>query len=114
MKALLLGALVSATLSFGGAAAAADRIVAQLEQPVAAKTKLVVGGSVWSCEGSTCTAVQQTSRATSLRACQSLAKEVGRLTTFGAARAYEAEQLTRCNTAAATPAPTFTETAAAN
>ena len=110
---LTLAALVS--LASAGSALAADRIVAQLEAPVAAKTKIVAGGSVWSCEGATCSAVNVSSRSTSLRSCQSLAKEVGRLSTFGGERAvFPAEQLTRCNTAAATPAAGAATQTAAN
>ena len=113
MKALFLAALLGGSLSVAGAASAADRIVAQLESPIAAQ-KLVSGGAIWNCEGSTCAATGQTSRSTSLRACQALAKEVGRLSSFGSEKTtFEAEQLARCNTAAASQA-TATETAAAN
>lgn len=113
MKLFAFAAAAALSLSFGGVAVAADRIIAELEAPVAAKTKLVVGGSVWSCEGSTCAATVQTSRATSLGACKALAKEVGRLSAFGVERArYETEQMSKCNTAAATPAAGATQTAA--
>ena len=112
MKMLTLAAAAVLSLAFAGSAAAADRITAQLEAPVAQATKLVAGGSVWSCEGSTCTATAQTSRSTSVQACQSLAKEVGRVATFGVARRpFAAEQLGKCNTAAAT-LPAATQTAA--
>jgi hypothetical protein len=61
---------------------------------VAERAKIVAGGSVWTCEGSTCSAARQTSRATSVSACQSLVKEVGRVSAFGVERKpYEAEQL---------------------
>ena len=111
MKAMLLAAV--AAFSLAGAASAADRIVAQLEAPVAAKTKIVAGGSLWNCEGATCVAAQQSSGATSVRACKSLAKEVGRLTAFGAERvSFAAEQLSKCNAAAAAPSAGATQTAA--
>ncbi len=113
MKSILLAVLAATSLSFASSATAADRIVAELESPVAAQTKLIVGGSVWTCEGTRCSAAQQTSRATSLRACQSLAKEVGRLSSFGVERTrFEGEQLGKCNTAAAAKAPAATEAAA--
>jgi hypothetical protein len=113
MKSIVLAALAGASLSLASTAFASDRIVAQLETPVAEKAKIVAGGSVWTCEGAVCSAAQQTSRATSVRACQSLAKEVGRLSAFGGERRqYEADQLTRCNTAASSQAPAVTQTAA--
>jgi hypothetical protein len=114
MKATILAAAAALSLSFAGASAAADRIVAQLESPVAAKTKIVAGGAVWTCDGASCSAVAQSSRSTSVRACQSLAKEVGRVTTFGAERGpFAAEKLSECNTAAASQAaPAVTQTAA--
>jgi hypothetical protein len=68
---------------------------------------------VWTCEGSSCAAAAATSRSVSVRACQSLAKEVGRLATFGAEqKAFEADQLTKCNTAAAPATVSATQTAA--
>jgi hypothetical protein len=98
MKSIVLAALAGASLSLATSAFA---------------SKIVAGGSVWTCEGSTCSAARQTSRATSVSACQSLVKEVGRVSAFGVERKpYEAEQLSKCNTAAASQAPAVTQTAA--
>ena len=113
MKSILMAALAGASLSLASTATAAERLIAELETPVAAQTKLVVGGSIWNCEGARCSAAQQTSGATSVRACKALAKEVGRLSAFGGeSTRLEAEQLGKCNTAAAPKAPGATETAA--
>lgn len=112
MKSFVLAASAALSLAAAGSAFAAERITASLEAPVAAKTRVIAGGAVWTCEGSSCFATAQTSRSISVRACQSLAKEVGRVSTFGGARdPFAADQLGRCNTAAAQPAG-VTQTAA--
>ncbi len=113
MKSTVLAACSALLLFAAGSAAAAERITANLEAPVAAKTKIVAGGSVWTCEGGSCFAVAQTSRSTSVRACQSLAKEVGRVASFGSTDdLFVDAQLGKCNTAAAPAVGDVTQTAA--
>ena len=53
------------------------RIAAALDQPLAAKTKVVAGGAVFVCEGAECVSTQAPSRALTAVACKALAKEVG-------------------------------------
>lgn len=99
MKLQVLAAVAAFALS-AGSAFAAERVVANLEQPVAAKIKVIAGGAVWYCEGSTCSASAASTRTVSVRACRDLAKVVGRVSTYGARSPLDAEALTRCNDAA--------------
>jgi hypothetical protein len=101
MKLQVLAAAAVLSLSFAGVASAADRMTAALEQPVAAKIKVVAGGAVWTCEGATCSATATTSRSTTFRACADLAKEVGRVSSYGGKSLLQAEQLGKCNASAA-------------
>mgnify|MGYP006899140096 CR=1 FL=1 len=72
-----------------------------LEQPVAAKTKVIAGGAVFLCEGSSCVASAALARTAGYRACRELAKEVGRVSAYEGKSALSADQLGRCNEAAA-------------
>lgn len=101
MQIRSIAALAAFAVACAGPAFAAERVVANLEQPVAAKIKVVAGGAVWKCEGSTCVASASSSRSTSVRACQDLSKEVGRLSAFGGRASFDAEALGRCNGSAA-------------
>lgn len=100
MKLSSIAAAAALAFVCAGSATAADRVVANLEQPVAAKTKVVAGGAVWACEGTTCWAAAPSSRTVSVRACQALTKEVGRVSTYGGRNALDADGLTRCNASA--------------
>lgn len=106
MKLHVLAAAAALSLSAAGSALAADRMTALLEQPVAAKTKVVAGGAVWLCEGSTCSTTAVSSRSVTFRACQSLAKEVGRVSSYGGKSSLDAEQLGKCNASATQVAAT--------
>lgn len=100
-------------LSAGAASAADARLTANLAQPVAEKTRVVAGGAVWVCEGSTCFTGAASSRTSSFRACQALAKEVGAVRSYGGRNQLETEQLAKCNVAAKAPAATMTAEAPA-
>ena len=84
-----------------GSALADGRIAVALDQPLAAKTKVVAGGAVFVCEGAECVSTQAPSRALTAVACKALAKEVGRVSAFGGdTKSLDAEDLTRCNASA--------------
>lgn len=108
----VLAASALLALSAGAASAADARLTANLAQPVAAKTRVVAGGAVWTCEGGACFAAAPSSRSNSFRACQALAKEVGAVTAYGGRSQLEAEQLAKCNTVAKAPAATQTASTA--
>lgn len=89
-------ALVS--VSFAGAALADDPITAKLQNPVAAKTKLIAGGAVFMCEGDTCLAAAPSSRTYATSTCKELAKTVGAVSSFGGVRKqFEAAKIEQCN-----------------
>jgi hypothetical protein len=102
MKLRTLAACAALSVSmFAGAALADGRVAAALENPVAAKTKIVAGGAVFVCEGAECVSTAAPSRAMTSAACKALAKEVGRVSAFGGeTKSLDADDLTRCNGAA--------------
>lgn len=109
----ILAASAALVLSAGAASAADARLTASLAQPVAAKTRVVAGGAVWTCEGGTCNAGAATSRSAGFRACQALAKEVGAVTAYGGRSTLGAEQLAKCNASAKASGATQTVAASA-
>jgi hypothetical protein len=102
MKLRTLAACAALSVSmFAGAALADGRVAAALENPVAAKTKVIAGGAVFVCEGAECISAAAPSRAMTSGACKALAKEVGRVSAFGGeTKSLDAEDLGRCNVAA--------------
>jgi hypothetical protein len=102
MKLRSLAAVAAlTTVMFAGSAFADGRIAVALDQPLAAKTKVVAGGAVFVCEGAECVSAQAPSRALTAVACKALAKEVGRVAAFGGdTKSLDADDLTRCNVAA--------------
>ncbi len=101
MKLRMLAAAAILSLSFAGAAQAADKVTATLKAPVAAKTKVVVAGAVYSCEGSTCVSLAAPARAVTVAGCKALVKEVGAVTALSnEKRAIEGEDLAACNAVA--------------
>ncbi|PHY17914.1 hypothetical protein [Caulobacter sp. BP25] len=102
MKLRTLAAFAAVSVSMlAGSALADGRIAVTLDAPVAAKTKVVAGGAVFVCEGSECVSAQAPSRALTAVACKALAKEVGRVSTFGGeSRSLDADDLIRCNASA--------------
>lgn len=96
MKLKLALAAAAALFATSGAALAGDLVTATLEAPLASKEKVVAASLVWNCEGATCVALAQ--RPAGLRACRDLAKEVGRISAFGAETAkLEGDDITACN-----------------
>lgn len=103
MKLRMLAAAAILSLSFAGVAQADVKAVATatLKAPVAAKTKVVVAGAVFNCEGATCVSLAAPARAVTVAGCKALVKKVGELTAFSnAMRAIEGDDLATCNAAA--------------
>jgi hypothetical protein len=102
MKLQFLAAAAALVLSTTAAGAAfAEPLTAKLQQPVAAKTKLIAGGAVFVCEGDACTAAAATSRTFATNACKDLAKEVGALAGYGSERRqFDEAKLGQCNASA--------------
>lgn len=103
MKLRMLAAAAVLSMSFAGIAHADANAVATatLKAPVAAKTKIVVAGAVFNCEGSTCISLAAPARAVTVSGCKALVKAVGELTAFSnAKRAIEGDDLATCNAAA--------------
>ncbi|SFJ42851.1 hypothetical protein [Caulobacter sp. UNC279MFTsu5.1] len=104
LQSLAAVAALSATMAtclFAGSAFADGRIAVALENPLAAKTKVVAGGAVFVCEGAECVSTAAPSRALTAVSCKALAKEVGRVAAFGGeTRSLDADDLTRCNASA--------------
>jgi hypothetical protein len=92
---------LAATTLVATSALAADHLVtAKLAAPLKARVMPVAGGSVFTCEGDTCTASEGADTNT-VHACRDLAHVVGALTSFGtAARPLSAAKLAACNTSA--------------
>lgn len=102
MKLRMLAAAAIVSMTFANAAVAADaKLTVSLKAPVAAKTKVVAGGAVFSCEGDTCVALVAPARATTVAGCKALVKEVGQVTAYtNGKRSIEGEDLAACNAAA--------------
>lgn len=113
MKLQTLAAACAAlsTLAISSAAFAADPVVAKLNSPVVEKTKLIAGGSMFTCEGDTCIAVVPTSQTMNLATCKAVAAKVGPLASYGARNALEADRLAACNATAVAKVQSKTELA---
>jgi hypothetical protein len=97
----MLTAAAVLSLSFAGVAWADGKVSASLKTPVAAKTKVVAGGAVFTCEGSTCVAIEAPARVVSVAGCKELVKKVGEVSAFAnGRRAVEGEALAACNAVA--------------
>jgi hypothetical protein len=100
MKLQVLAAAAALSLAFAGVSIAADaKVVATLKTPVAAKTKVVAGGAVFNCEGSTCIAVTAPARTDTAKGCKSLSKEVGEVVSFGT---LDTDGLAKCGVVGST------------
>ncbi|MES2035236.1 MAG: hypothetical protein V4466_13770 [Pseudomonadota bacterium] len=98
MKLRMLAAAAILSMSFAGAAYADGKVTVSLKAPVAAKTKVVAGGAVYSCEGDSCIAASAPARAVTVSGCKALVKEVGQVTAFAnGKRALEGADLASCN-----------------
>ena len=100
MKFQVLVAAAALSLAFAGSSIAADgKIVVSLKTPVAAKTKVVAGGAVFNCEGSTCIAAAAPARTDTAKGCKALSKEVGEVVAFGS---LGSEDLAKCGAVVST------------
>ena len=100
MKFQVLAAAAALSLAFAGSSIAADgKIVVSLKTPVAAKTKVVAGGAVFNCEGSTCIAAAAPARTDTAKGCKALSKEVGEVVAFGS---LAGEDLAKCGVVSTT------------
>ena len=98
LRTLAAAAILSASFA---APAFAGTINVALQAPVAAKTKVVAGGAVFSCVEATCVAANAPTRALTAATCKAVVKEVGAVTAFtGDRKSLEADDLARCNGAA--------------
>lgn len=93
-------ALIGTAVSFGITAApvhAADTYyTAKLAAPVDGEQRAVLGDTLWTCAGDSCTAPRDTSRPQIT--CERLAKKFGEVTTFTTPKgALEADKLASCN-----------------
>jgi hypothetical protein len=105
LKILALAALAASAIA--APAFAETDITATLAKPVAVKAKLVAGGAVWRCEGTTCITAQAPDTVMSTASCRALAQAVGPITAYASGRrSLSSDVLARCNaglTAGAAP-----------
>jgi hypothetical protein len=79
----------------------ADGVVkATLESPVSGHLTPVAGTSVFHCEGTTCIANSQNDSDGDLSACEDLARQVGRITSYQEFKPLDDKRLAKCNNAA--------------
>jgi hypothetical protein len=96
-----LTALVGvAALASGGQALADGPVVATLATPFSSPVKLIAAHAVFECAETTCRAALAPDDAQDVSACQTLAKQVGRLLSYTAYRPLGDNALEACNTAA--------------
>jgi hypothetical protein len=103
MKHSLATACAVFAVAFAGAALADGQVTATLEQPTSSSMKLVAGHAVFRCEGSTCIAATAPDAAGSLDSCKSLAKVVGRISSYGQFKPLDEKKMAECNAVAAAP-----------
>ena len=102
MKLRTLTAVAVLAFTVAAPAFASDgRISVSLQTPLAAKTKVVAGGAVFSCADAVCVAYGAPARALSASACKAVAREVGAVSAYASDRkALQADDLARCNATA--------------
>jgi hypothetical protein len=103
MKLQTVAAACAAILSLSATAAfaAAEPVVAKLQQPVATPTKFIAGGAVFVCNAEFCVAATPTSQTLATATCKTIASKVGAVTSFGSHQALDDSRLAECNAAAA-------------
>ncbi|WP_305097125.1 CC_3452 family protein [Croceibacterium aestuarii] len=95
IRTFALSALAACTLAAPAAAASAPYYQAQLAAPAGA-ARIVAGGLLWNCEGTSCVADKDNSRPVIV--CRKLARETPAVVRFSAAgEDLGAEDLARCN-----------------
>lgn len=83
------------------ALAGAAPVIVKLAAPLAAPTKVVAGGAIFSCAGDTCVATNPSSGTADFSTCKIVVHSVGAATSFGvAATPLAADRLASCNESA--------------
>jgi hypothetical protein len=112
MKLHTLAAACAALVTFSATSAfAVEPVTAKLQQPVAAKTKIIAGGAMFTCEADACIASAPGSETFSTAACKTLAGKVGPISAFTGRKALDDDRLTQCNVVAVTRAAATTQLA---
>jgi hypothetical protein len=102
LQSLAVACAALVTLSVAGAALAEQSVAVKLQNPVAAKTKIVAGGSVWVCNGADCIANAPGSRTFATATCKDLAKALGPIAAFSdGKKQMDAARIDQCNAVAA-------------
>lgn len=82
-------------------ALAAAPVIVKLAAPLAAPTKVVAGGAIFSCAGDTCVATNPANGTGDFSTCKIVVHSVGKAVSFGTADApLAAERLATCNESA--------------
>lgn len=96
MKTLFAAAAAAALCLTAGAVSAADVVTIKLAAPVQS-AKVVAGGSVWRCDGDTCTTAAS-EKSLSGTGCKAIVREVGPAVSYGSERkSLDEAKLTACN-----------------
>ena len=101
MKLQLATACAVLSLGLAGSAFADGPLNATLETPTTTHVTFFADNALWNCDGAACTGSMEPGGASSLFNCRALARKVGRLTAYGAAKPLDEANLAKCNTAAA-------------
>jgi hypothetical protein len=98
---LQISALIAAMALSSSAFAGAAPVIVKLAAPVAAPTKVIAGGAIFSCAGDTCVAASPASGTADFSTCKIVVHSVGAATSFGTAAApLAADRLATCNESA--------------
>ncbi len=97
LRSIAAACAAVSTLTLAGGAFAADLVTAKLAAPVAAKTKVIAGGAVFTCEGSACVAQASSTQTYSEEACKGVAAKVGVITAFESRKSFDEASLASCN-----------------
>jgi hypothetical protein len=99
MKLLTIAAACAALSTFAAAPAFAEPLVAKLQSPVAEKTKIIAGGSMFVCEAGAdaCIAVGATPTTFGSAACKTLSAKVGPIVSFESFKKLDDARLADCN-----------------
>ena len=96
MKLQFLAACAALITLSAGSALADETVTAKLSAPVAAKTKIIAGGAIFTCEADACVAVAA-SQTYSLTACKALTAKVGPVASFVGNKTMDDAKLSDCN-----------------
>jgi hypothetical protein len=94
-------AVATALAALSTPALAAGPVIVKLTAPLAAPTKVVAGGAIFSCAGDACVAASPANGTADFSTCKIVARSVGAVTSFGTAAApLAADRLAACNESA--------------